>query len=234
LTTFALVTATLLLCPAGVALGVPWLVPLLNAAPAYVVMAMRLRSGDRPGAVVAMLYWAGALAVGATVTLALWPSDPGPVVLNGWAYRAEMFHWIRTGEGAEGAPGIFIPQHVVHLAAFVALSLVTASAGSILMGAALMNYMAYYVASLARAGTPLWAVVLLGWQPWAISRIAAFCVLGAVLAEPLLSRALRYGYPGLGSARTYLWWAGGGIAADWILKAVLAPSWGLWLRALLP
>jgi hypothetical protein len=97
-----------------------------------------------------------------------------------------------------------------------------------------MNYMSYYVASLHRAGAPAWAAALLGWQPWALCRVAAFCVLGVVLAEPLLSRVKSYPYGGLGAARRYLVAAGAGILADWTLKAVLAPSWGLWLRGLLP
>jgi hypothetical protein len=115
----------------------------------------------------------------------------------------------------------------------VALSLATASAVSISMGAVLMNYMDFYVASLGRAGAPGWAVVVLGWQPWAICRVAAFCILGVVLAEPLLSRLLRYPYPGLGAARRWIAIAGGLILADWALKAALAPAWGRWLRPLL-
>jgi hypothetical protein len=145
-----------------------------------------------------------------------------------------MLSWIRTGSGAEGDVRLFLPQHLVHLAAFVALSLATASAVSILMGAVLMNYMDFYVASLGRAGAPGWAVLFLGWQPWAICRVAAFCVLGVVLAEPLLSRVLRYPYPGLSAARRYLAWAAAGILADWVLKSTLAPAWGAWLRAALP
>jgi hypothetical protein len=102
------------------------------------------------------------------------------------------------------------------------------------MGSVLMNYMAFYVASLARAGVPAWAVVLLGWQPWALCRVAAFCLLGVVLAEPLLARVARYPYAGLGSARRLLIWAAAGDLADWVLKATLAPRWGLWLRGVLP
>ncbi len=229
-----LVLATGASYPAGLASGQPWLLPLLNAAPAWAVMARRLRRGDRRGAVVAMLVWAALLAVVGTTTFALWPSDPGPSVVHGPAYRDEMFHWIRTGEGSEGSPRLFLPQHVVHLAVFVALSLVTGSALSIVGGAVLMNYMAYYVASLARAGVPAWAVVSLGWQPWALSRVAAFCTLGAVLAEPLLARASRYRYAGLRESRLFLFAAGAGILADWVTKAAFAPTWGLWLRSLLP
>jgi hypothetical protein len=54
-----------------------------------------------------------------------------------------------------------------------------------------------------------------------------------VLAEPLLARLRPYRYDGLRAARAYLLAAALGILADWALKALLAPSWGLWLRALL-
>jgi hypothetical protein len=229
-----LVSAAALSYPVGLALGQAWLLPLLNAAPAYAVMLARLRRGDRRGAVVAMLAWAAALTVFGTLAFALWPSAPDAMVINGPAYRDEMLRWIRTGEGSEGSLRLFLPQHLLHLALFVVLSLATASIASILMGAVLMNYMDFYVASLFRAGVPVWAVVALGWQPWALCRVAAFCTLGAVLAEPLLRRLGRGFAAASGAARPYLLGAAAGILADWVLKAALAPRWGLWLRALLP
>lgn len=229
-----LVLATLVSYPLGLALGQVWLLPLLNASPAYAAMAMRLRRGDRRGAVVAVLVWAAALAVFGTIVFALWPTAPDALVWNGPAYREEMLHWIRTGEGSEGSPRLFLPQHLLHLVAFVVFSLITASVASIFMGAVLMNYMDFYVASLARAGAPAWAVTLLGWQPWALCRVSAFCILGAVLAEPLLSRFRPYAYDGLGAARRFFAAAGALILADWLLKAALAPAWRSWLRAVLP
>jgi hypothetical protein len=229
----ALFAATALSYPLGLALGSRWLLPLLNTLPAYTVMVLLLRRGQRDRAATAMLVWAATLAVCGTVALRAWPSDPAALVVHGPEYRAEMFHWIRTGIGSEGSPRLFLPQHLLHLALFVALSLATASAVSISMGAVLMNYMDFYVASLGRAGAPGWAVVFLGWQPWAICRVAAFCILGVVLAEPLLSRLLRYPYPGLRAARRWIAIAGGLILADWALKAALAPAWGRALRHLL-
>jgi hypothetical protein len=226
--------ATAVSYPIGLATGSRWLLPALNMAPAYFVMVLRLHAGDRAGALRLMLFWAFALAVSGTVLFSVWPQDPGPQILNGAAYRDEMFRWIRTGAGSEGDLTLFLPQHLLHLLAFVALCLATGSVVSIFMGAVLMNYMSYYVASLARAGTPEWAVVFLGWQPWALVRVAAFCALGTVLAEPLLSRVWRYDYGGLKTARRVVAWSALGILADWTLKAVLAPSWGRWLRALLP
>lgn len=218
--------------PVGLAAGVPWLLPLLNAAPAYAAMVVLLRRGDQRQAAVTMLVWALALAVTGTLAFALWPSPPDVVVLNGPAYRDEMFAWIRTGIGREGSPGLFVPQHALHLAAFVVLSLATASALSIAMGAVLMNYMDFYVASLARAGAPPWAVVLLGWQPWAIARVAAFSVLGVVLAPPLLRR-LGVAVPRMRVTPLVIA-AGAALLADVALKTWLAPLWGRWLRAVLP
>lgn len=228
-----LVGATLVSYPLGLLIGVPFLLPALNTLPAYLTMVALLQKGQRREAVVAMLVWAGALAVCGTVTFALWPRPVDGMVLNGPRYRDEMFAWILTGFGREGRPSLFLPQHVGHLAGFVVLSLATASAFSIALGAVLMNFMAFYVASLWRAGVPGWAVLLLGWQPWALCRVAAFCTLGVVLSEPLLSRVRGYRYAGIRSAKPYLLAAAGGILADWILKAALAPTWGLWLRPLL-
>ena len=230
----ALLLATLVSYPVGLALGQPWLLPLLNSAPAWALMAALLLRGDRRGAVAAMLAWAAAMAVCGTAAFALWPRPVDALVVNGPAYRDEMFHWIRTGAGRESSPALFLPQHAAHLALFVATSLATASLLSIAMGAVLMNYMSFYVAALARAGAPAWAVVFLGWQPWALCRVAAFATLGAVLAEPLLLRAFRRPYGGLRAARPYLAFALAALAADVILKAALAPGWGRMLRRVLP
>ena len=227
-----LLAASVLSYPLGLAVGSPWLLPVLNTAPAYVVMVRRLRRGERGGALRAVLAWAAALAVTGTLAFALWPTPVDGCVLNGPAYRDEMQHWVRTGEGREGSLGGFLPQHLFHLAAFVVLSLATASGLSILMGAVLMNFMAFYVASLFRAGVPAGVVTLLGWQPWALSRVAAFCTLGVVLAEPLLARLRPYARAG--RVAPYLAGAAAGILLDWTLKAALAPRWGLWLRAFLP
>ena len=228
------VLATAVSYPLGLLLGGGLLLPVLNTAAAYAAMVVLLRRGQRGPAVGLMLAWAATLAVCATTAFALWPAAPDGLVVNGPAYRDEMFHWIRTGEGREGRPLEFIPQHVLHLGGFVALSLLTASAASMVLGAALMNYMAFYVASLARAGMPAGSVLLLGWQPWALCRVAAFVALGVVLAEPLLARLRPYPYAGLRSARPFLVAAAAGIAADWILKALLAPLWRTWLAAALP
>src|SRR5262245_29911444 len=224
--------ATVLSYPIGLLIGSAYLLPILNAAPAYAAMFVLLRRGQARRAVGLMLVWAATLGLAATLSFALWPRAVDAIVVNGPEYRDEMFAWIHTGVGREGSPRLFLPQHLAHLAAFVALGLATGSALSIAMGAVLMNYMAFYVASLGRAGAPPWAVVLLGWQPWALCRVAAFTILGVVLAQPMVRRTARPAPPS--SWRPWVLLAGALLVADVILKASLAPAWGRWLHGLLP
>jgi hypothetical protein len=231
-----MVLATILSYPIGLWLRQPWLLPLLNALPGYIVLVHRLRKGERGGAVRAMLWWAVTAALTATVLFVWWPAPLAPVVAHGSEYRAEMFRWIRTGQGAESSARLFLPQHLLQLGIFVTLGLATAGAGALVMGAFLLNYMSYYVAALAKAGVPSWGVTALGWQPWAIARIAAFSTLGVILAEPLLFRLVPTARARLRTVAraSYIVAAMSGILADWFLKAALAPLWGRWLRALLP
>ena len=231
-----LIGAIALSYPVGMALEPRFLLPVLNAAPAWWLMSRRLRSGDLRGAVLLMLIFPLALAVFGTVSLAWWPTVDGltPIVFNGPEYREEMFHWIRFGGGTEGNWRRFLPLHVTHLVAFVFLSLLTGSVASIAGGAVLTNYMNGYVASIHRAGAPVWATVLFGWQPWAICRVAAFCILGVVVAEPVLSRVFRYQPQPWARLRPFVLIATVLILADWTLKASLASTWGRVLNSAIP
>ena len=231
-----LIVAIALSYPIGIALD-PWfLLPLLNALPAWWIMTKRLRAGDLRGAVLLMLVFPLALAVFGTLSLAVWPTTDGlpPRVFNGPEYREEMFHWIRFGGGTEGNWRLFLPLHITHLVVFVALSLLTGSLASITGGAVLTNYMNGYVASIHRAGAPLWATVFFGWQPYAICRVAAFCILGVVLAEPVLSRVFRYPAQPWKNVRPWVLIAAALILADWTIKAAIAPTWGRILNSAIP
>ena len=231
-----LLLATLVSYPVGLWLRQPWLLPVFNALPAYVVLVHRLRKGERGGAVRAMLWWAAALAIVGTVVFVWWPEPIGDTVLNGPEYKNEMFSWIRTGRGVAANIRLFLPESLVRLGAFIVVGLGTGSAGAMVMGAALMNYMSYYVAALAKAGMPPWAVTLLGWPPWTIARVAAFVTLGVLLAEPLVCLVFPSAKEKLkaGTRAAYIMAAMSGILADWSLEFLLAPTWGRWLRALLP
>jgi hypothetical protein len=177
---------------AGFYLGIPLLLPILCAAPAYASMALLLREGRRGAALAAMLLWALLLGSGMTGLCAHDPARAESVVIHGTAYWEEMRPWLETGQGRESDPSRFLPQHALHAAVFVALSLLTASVVSVVFGAILMNYMAYYVSQVVRLtpAHPLLAA-LLGWHPWSVVRIVSFVTLGVLLAEPLLARITR-------------------------------------------
>jgi hypothetical protein len=92
------------------------------------------------------------------------------------------------------------------------------------MGALLMNYMGHYVGTLAAASRQPAMTLLLAWHPWAVIRVISFVVIGVVLSVPLLSRIGRFHVDWI-AARKLLCWAGAGLVADIVLKALLAPAW---------
>src|SRR5437867_6550228 len=186
---FALVLLSPAAVAAGFLLGLPRLLPFLAAAPAYAAMLVLLRAGARTQAVAAMLLWAGLLGASMTLLCSSMPERAERVVIHGPAYWEEMGPWLETGKGRESEPARFIPQHLLHAGLFVVLALATASLLSIVVGAALMDYMAYYVSRivLVTLSHPVLAG-LLGSLPWSLIRIASLAVLGFVLAAPSLLR----------------------------------------------
>jgi len=144
--------------------------------------------------------------------------------LRGASYRAEMFTWVLTGRGDESRPPRFIPQQALHAAIFVTAALVTCGALAMAMGAVLMNQMGHYVGTLAAASAHPVMVMVLGWHPWSVIRIASFVTIGVVLSAPLLSAigGFRVDWR---AARRFLWWAGAGLVIDVVLKTLLAPAW---------
>lgn len=208
-----------------------WALPLLLAAPAIHGLWRYLSEGRRSEAVRLMLGWALALAVFGPLAMAIAPEAAEASVLGGGEYRDEVMAWLATGEGAEGDIRLFLPVHLQRLALFAPLSLVSGGALGILMGAVMMNFMDFFVASYAAASSGVPA--LLAWFPWALCRVAAFVILGVVTAEPLVRRLARVSVPLQPGRRRLLYAAGGLLVADVVLKAALAPIWGRFLAGFL-
>jgi hypothetical protein len=204
----------------GVASGQPWIFPVISTA-TFLPFFWRLVSRQTvPVALAVTLLW---VAVHSVVSIALaheLPAEYERAVVHGAEYRAEMFHWLRTGEGAEGDPARFIPIHIMHFVAFALLAWITRGAAGLLLGALLLNYMNAYVGALSREGAS-WLLPFLGWHPWAVVR-----VIGFLLAAILLSRASppsRW--------KNQAWgWVFGLLAADILLKWLLAPVWRVTIR----
>ena len=225
-----LVGATAASYAVALPLGVPALVPILNALPAYPFMIDSLRRGRTGEAIARMLVWAATLAVVATAIAYARTSDAGRLFVHGDAYRREMFTFVLTGAGAEGDIRRFLPQHALHATVFAGLALATGSLAAMPMGAVLMNYMAYYVGALAAVSPHPVRTIALAWVPWALVRIASFVVLGVVLAGPALGRLFGFSYR-LADERRWIELALGGLVLDVLLKWALAPGWRHMIRA---
>lgn len=219
-----LVVATPLTYAIGFALGVPVLVPFLNAAPAIPIMYLSLRAGQTREAIARMLLWAAVMGACAMIVSWRWTEESGRLFLNGEAYRREMFEWIRTGVGAESSPRLFLPSHAKHAAIFCVLSLVSGSVLSMPMGAALMNYMGFFVGALVAASVQPGLTALLAWVPWSLIRIVSFVTLGVVLAGPMMARFGGFPYS-LRANRRLMLLAAVGLLLDVGLKTMLAPAW---------
>jgi hypothetical protein len=202
-----------------------WLFPALLAVPLFPVFAACVRQGRDGRACAGVLAWSTALALCATGVSMRQPMQAERVIWNGRAYAEQTIAWVRTGEGIEQQPRRFLPRHAAELVAFSLLALATGGAGGLVLGAALLNYMSFYVAALWRlsSGAPL--ALVLGWPPYALIRVVAYSLLGTALARPLLSRGLPPRTPRPVFSRRLLFLGLGGVALDALLKSFLAPGW---------
>lgn len=225
------ILSTLVSYVLGWLIGVPWLVPFLNAAWPWWTMARELRAGRTRQAIVVMLVWAATMAVGSTAMAGFgWSRtrDGGDLFLRS-SYRDEMIAWVRTGIGPESQPSVFVPRHVAYAAVFCTASVATGGALSMPMGAVLMNQMGEYVGSMAAQSASPVASVVLGWHPWALVRIAGFVMIGVVLSGVLLSRLMKFPFS-LQAERGWLAIGGRLLVVDVVMKWLLAAEWGRALK----
>jgi len=220
----AIVAATALSYLAAFAIGIPLLVPFLNVAAGFPFMVSALKQGRTGEAIWRMLIWAAALGVCATLISCFATTDAARLFLRGESYRAEMFDFIRTGQGREGDIRAFLPQHALHAAAFSLLAIATGAVLAMPLGAFLMNYMAYYVGALAAASSHPWKAIVLAWVPWAVVRVMSFVTLGVVLSGPVLSRVVGFPYR-LADHRRWIGLAVCGLLLDILMKWAIAPWW---------
>jgi hypothetical protein len=227
------VTGLVLLTPAVLALAwVPYgqyVLPLLAPLTLYPGFRKRVADRDYLGAWSLGMLWALLLSAG-VILLVLWqPEAARAGIFHGEPYRQEMFGWISTGAARENTPSAFIPQHLLHLAVFLLLTWISGGYLGLVLGAALVAYMSYFVGSYAAAsGHPLLGAVA-AWVPWSVVRVAAFVLLGSLFARPLLTRRA---WPFERWEVRLMLLALSGILADILIKAFFAPGYGLFLRRL--
>ena len=207
--------------------GGKWALPLAAPLTLWFAFRDRVREGDDYRAWILGMAWAFLLSLG-EIVLVLWLPDAARAgILHGETYRQEMFGWIATGEAPENNPAAFIPQHLLHLAVFLVLAWVSGGYLGLVLGAGLVAYMSYFVGSFAAASGHPFLGSVAAWVPWSVLRVCAFVLLGALFARPLLVRRL---WPFGRREYRLMALALSGILADILIKALCAPSYGLFLR----
>jgi hypothetical protein len=222
-----LVTPLLPLLASALPAAGRWALPLLAPLTVYAAFAARVRGGDYEGAWQLGVAWAVLLSVGVIAVAEVWPAAAAAGILHGEPYRREMFGWVATGVAPENDWRQFVPVHLTHLAIFVALAWVSGGYLGLVLGAALVGYMSYFVGSYAAAsGHLVWGAAA-AWVPWSVIRVLAFVLLGALFSRPLLLRRV---WPFGRREYRLMALAAAGLLADVAVKAMLAPTYGLWLR----
>jgi len=204
-----------------------WLLPLAAPLTVYPAFAARVRRGDYEAAWQVAMSWAVLLSLGVILLAELWPQAAAAGILHGQAYRTEMFGWVATGAAPENDWRLFLPVHLEHLGLFLVLAWVSGGYLALVMGAALVGWMSYFVGCFALAsGHPVLGAAA-AWVPWAVLRVFAFVLLGALFARPLL---VRRPWPFTRLEYRLMALAAAGLVADVLVKTALAHTYGLWLR----
>jgi hypothetical protein len=209
--------------------GGRFLLPLVAPLTCYPGFLARVRERDHFAAWRFAMLWAALLSAGVILLTSVWPEAAARGIWRGEDYRREMFDWIATGLGRENDWRQFLPLHLAHLGLFLALTWVSAGYLGLVLGAALLDYMNYFVASYAQAsGHPL-AGLVVAWVPWSLLRVMAFVLLGSLFARPLIERRL---WPFARWEVRLMALAAAAWLADLLLKATMAPAYGRFLRSL--
>lgn len=219
----------LLLALPGAGAWAAWALPFVAPLTLYPAFRRRVLARDYLGAWSLGLAWAFLLSAGVIALVFFFPAEAREGTLHGEPYRQEMFGWIATGVGPENQPAAFIPQHLLHLAVFLVLTYVSGGYLGLALGAALVGYMSYFVGHYAAVSGHLLLGSVAAWVPWSVLRVMAFVLLGAVFSRPLLTRRV---WPFESLERRLMLLAATGILADVLMKSLLAPAYGRFLRGL--
>lgn len=222
--TFWIVAGAFISSLIGALIGSAWLLPLLNTVAVYPLFFILVKSKKRTACFGWFMIWALILSVFTIIWIRIWPEKMEAAVINGTAYREEMFEWIKTGIGPEGTPSLFIPQHLLHFSLFCLASFVSLGFLGLLMGSILTNYMNFYVAGLIMHSKNALIPLAIGWPVWSIIRVAGFIIAAIALSELALSLIKRK-RPDFVIFRKVILVSLALIVLDMILKAVLAPFW---------
>jgi len=210
--------------------GGRWILPVVLPLTIYPRFAHLVREGDTIAAWKLGLLWAGLLSAGVIGWVALNPFLAANGIWHGEPYREEMFGWITTGLAPENDWRQFLPVHALHLGLFLALSWVSGGYLGLVLGAALIDYMSFFVGSFAMASRWPWLAVVVAWVPWSVVRVLSFILLGVLCSRPVLQRRM---WPFGPAEKRLVAIAASGIVADLLIKWLCARGYGHFLATLL-
>lgn len=211
----------------------PWLWPLVTTLLIYPLFATGVRRGQVGETVGWMLLWAFTVSVVTFALVAVRGPGVGESIIRGPSYAREMMHWVGTGEGAEGSPSLFLPIHARHYGAFVLTSVLSGGFIGLYFGTILLNYMNFYVSTLATVADHTALAYVFGWPVWATVRVVGYVAGGAALAHFFYARMLRQGKYDVRSFRRWIRISLALVVLDVLLKATLAEPWRGLLQKLL-
>jgi hypothetical protein len=152
------------------------------------------------------------------------PRETDERVFQAAPYRASMLAWLESGRGPETRPLETVGKHLREAIVYTAAALATANYASLAMGAVLLNEMNAYVATLLRAAERMGRVLLLGWNLWSVVRVAAYVLIGAAAAAPLLR--LTGAQADVQATRILAAYGAIGLVVDLVLKLALSRPCG--------
>jgi len=199
-------------------------VPVIMVLPFYPVYLALVKRGSFGFAVVASMVWALACTLSTVPFVASTGDEFAPVIWNAVYYRDDMFHWIATGVGQEGSPSMYVPEHARHFAGFVLLSLLSAGFAGLCLGAALLNYMNFYVGHLFANATDPAMLLFFSWQCYAMIRVVGF-ITAAMGVTAMGLRIIGKCQVGNRKIRVALWVGFALVLLDGVLKWLVAPKY---------
>lgn len=188
----ALSVAAMCVCAAGATaaglwLKIPYLLPFLQAIVVWPFFVASCANGKVARAASHILIFAVVAGAIVTSAVASYPKDYFDIsVPRGLQYRNEMFEFVKSGgvAGEEAHFTQFAPMHALHLGLFMILCGATAGLAGLALGAALLDYMSYYVGALVAEAAEHGSVgktLLCAWSPYAIIRVLAYALIGSGL-----------------------------------------------------
>lgn len=205
------------------------IVPLIIAFPPWIVLMIHLKRGRLWDGILDMFLWAIWESLIMIIMCYLYPGHTEKLIWHASLYWGTMSHWIATGIGPEGEPGVFIWIHLKHLVA-VAVGAIILGLPALVLGVLQLNYMNFYVAQCMVLSDNALLTLPIAWHFWSVVRVMGFITISSSLFQMTLK-----GFKAPARWSVVWWGVIIGIilvAADMVLKAVYAEDIRIILKML--